>query len=67
MQSCQANKDEAGQAAVAEEWTWVFPVVVVKYAFVTCTLRLLPVESIKGEGKGVKISYPVKERKTRMC
>lgn len=41
--------------------------VVVKCAFVTSTLGLLPVENIKGEGKELKISYPVKERKTRMC
>ena len=41
--------------------------VVVKCAFVIYALILLPVENIKGEEKGLKISYPVKERKTRMC
>lgn len=30
--------------------------------FVSCALRLLPVENIRGEEKGLEVSYPVKER-----
>lgn len=40
---------------------------VVKSAFFIYILRLLYLENIKGKGKGLKISYSVKERKTRMC
>lgn len=31
-------------------------------SFVSCVLRLLPVENIREEKKGLEIAYPVKER-----